>query len=259
MSDYFNRSVPKMVLWDLNETYQLVRRVFGRDQERLTQESLQSVTDRQAFSSYHFSEATRLSKAFERNHLASTRTILEIHVAGAEEKQRAFQTYMVKAGAHSVAAVQSLHAIPDIFAHAVYFASGQNLQPHAVSNDSDISLPRVVTCLKQDKRFAAISTPLQAIQSGIGWRHLAAVSNMSKHRSVVRAVYNEDWTGKRARPRELYVSAFEWHGKHYPAVSLRGLLEPEYERLMKSAISIGHELNACLLQQPDTLINDASR
>lgn len=234
-----------MAPWDLNETYQHVRRVFGRAQETLARESARSVTDRQAFSSYHFAEAMRLSKAFERNHLSGARTILEIHVAGAEKKERAFQIYMVKAGAHSIAAVQSLHAIPDIFAHAVYFASGQNLQPHAL-DDSDISLQRVATCLKQDMSFAALASPLRAIQSGAGWRHLAAVSNMSKHRSVVRAAYNEDWTGKRAKPRELHVSAFEWHGKPHPAVSLRELLEPEYERLMKSVIGVAHELNACL-------------
>ena len=46
--------------------------------------------------------------------------------------------------------------------------------------------------------------------------------------------------------RELHVSAFKWHGKPYPAVSLRDLLAPEYERLMKSVIQVAHELNACL-------------
>ena len=203
------------------------------------------MTDRQAFSSYHFSEATRLSKAFERNHLTGTRTILELHAAGAEEKERSFQVYMVKAGAHSLAAVQSLHAIPDIFAHAVYFGAGQNLQPYAL-DESAISLPSVAGCLKQDGQFAVLSAPLRSLQSGNGWRHLAALSNVSKHRSVVRAAYNEDWTGKRAKVRELHVPAFERQNKHYPAASLRELLEPEYERLMTTIIRIGHELNACL-------------
>lgn len=234
-----------MTPWDLNEMYLLVRRVFGRDQDGLARESARSVTDRQAFSSYHFAEAIRLSKMFERNHLVGARTILELHVEGAEKKERAFQVYMVKAGAHSIAAVQSLHAIPDIFAHALYFAAGQNLQPHAL-DEPDISLPSVAACLKKDNRFVVLSKPLQSVQSGTGWRHLAAVSNMSKHRSVVRAAYNEDWTGKRAKVRELHVSAFERHGKHYPAVALRELLEPEYERIMKAVISIGNELNACL-------------
>lgn len=231
--------------WDLFETYRLVRLVFGADQERLVRESARSVTDRQAFSSYHFSEAMRLSKAFERNHLADATTILDLHVQGAEKKERAFQRYIVKAGAHSLAAVQSLHAIPDIFAHAVYFAAGQNLRPHALS-DSKISLQVVAKFLDSDSRFAALHAALRSIHSGAGWCHLSAAANMSKHRSIVRAAYSEDWTGSRANARELHVSAFERQGKHYPAVSLRELLEPEYERLMRTVISIGNELIACL-------------
>lgn len=227
---------------DLNDTYKLVRRVFSREQEMLTRESARSVLDRKEFASYHYSEILRLSKTFERKHLAETRSILELHVQGAEKKEQAFQVYMVKAGAHSLAAVQCLHAIPDIFAHAVYFASGQNLQPHALA-DKDISLPGVVGCLKKDKKFAALSSPLTAIQSGKGWSHLAAVSNMSKHRSVVRASYNEDWTGKRTKVRELQITAFERHEKSYPAISLQELLEPEYKRLMNAVISIIQELN----------------
>jgi len=235
----------KMNPWDLNETYLLVKRLFGRDQEVLARESARSVTDRQASSSYHFVETMRLSKVFERNHLVGTQTILELHVEGAEKKQRAFQAYMVKAGAHSLDAVQSLHAIPDIFAHALYFASGQNLRSNAL-DESKVSLPSVAICLKRDPRFKTLSSPLQSIQSGRGWSHLAAVSNMGKHRSVVRASYNEDWTGKRTKVRELQVSDFKRNGKHYPAVGLRDLLEPEYERIMRTVISIGNELNTCL-------------
>lgn len=234
-----------MAPWDLNATHALVRSVFGREQEGLARESTRSVNDRTAFSFYHFREAMRLSKAFERKHLVGVRTILELHVEGAENKEAAFNTYMVKAGAHSIAAVQSLHAIPDIFAHAVYFAAGQNLQPHAVP-EPDISLPRVAGCLKRDKAFSALSVPMATLQSGASWSHLAAVSNISKHRSVVRSTYSEDWTGTRKEIRELHVSAFERNGKHYPAKSLRDLLEPEYERLLKGIISIGHELNTCL-------------
>lgn len=234
-----------MTPWDLHETYRLVQRVFGRDQEKLTRESARSVTDRRDFSSYHFAEAMRLSKAFERKHLGDTRTILEIHAQGAEKKEREFQVFMLRAGAHSLAAVQSLHAIPDIFAHAIYFAAGQNLQPYAL-DDSKVAVQSVVSCLKKDSRFAPLSAALKSIQSGHGWQHLAAVSNMSKHRSVVRAAYNEDWTGARATLRELHVSAFDRNGKNYPAVSLRELLEPEYERIMSTVITVGNELNACL-------------
>jgi len=69
---------------------------------------------------------------------------------------------------------------------------------------------------------------------------------MSKHRSVVRATYSEDWTGARSAFRELQVSAFVRNEKSYSAIALRELLEPEYERIMKTVIRVGNELNACL-------------
>lgn len=234
-----------MTPWNLNETYDLVRRLFGSEQEMLTRQSARSVADRQAFCRYHFNEAMRLSKAFEKNHLSTGTTIFEMHVAGEEKTQQAFEVFMIKAGAHSLAAIQSLHAIPDLFGHAIYFASGQNLQPHAL-NDSDVTLPRVIACLEKDNRFAPLSRSLASIQSGAGWNHLAAVSNMGKHRGIVRAAYNEDLTGTRSTRRELHVSAFERRGKSYPSTSLRDLLEPEFERVSKSAIDVAHELNACL-------------
>jgi hypothetical protein len=211
----------------------------------LARESTRSVNDRKAFSSYHFSEAVRLSRTFERKHLAGSRSILEIHIAGAEKKEMAFHTYMVKAGAHSLAAVQSLHSIPDIFAHAVYFCSGQNLLADALP-ESKIATPSVVAAIGNDARFSALAAPLASLQSGTTWKHLAAVSNMSKHRSVVRAMYSEDLTGTRPQVRELHVAAFERAGERYPAKSLRDLLEPEYDRLLHTIINIGHELNTCL-------------
>lgn len=234
-----------MAPWNIKETHTLVRQLFGREQEALARESTRSVNDRKAFSSYHFSEAMRLSKDFERKYLAGSKTILEIHVAGADKKEAAFQRFMMKAGAHAIGAVQSLHAIPDIFAHAVYFCAGQNLRSHALA-ESDISLPTVVACIKKDESFADLSAPLASLQSGTAWGHLAAVANMSKHRSVVRATYNEDWTGTRAKVRELHVAAFERREKRYPAKSLQDLLEPEYDRLLKAILAIGHELNTSL-------------
>lgn len=234
-----------MTSWSLKDTYTLVLNVFGHEQERLVRESARSVNDRKSFSSYHFSEAMRLSKAFERRHLTGARTLLEIHKRGSERKREAFEIYMIKAGAHSLAAIQSIHAIPDILAHAMYFGAGQNLRNHALL-DRDISLPGVVEALRKDETFVGLAKCLSTVQSGKGWRHLSAVSNMGKHRSVVRAALNEDWTGTRKNYRELYISAFERDGTGYPSISLRDLLEPEYDRISIAIVEVGNELNDCL-------------
>lgn len=234
-----------MTPWNLAETDALVRTLFGVDQERLAQASTRSVNDRKNFAAYHFTEAMRLSRDFERRHLSDTETMLDFHAQAAERKRQAFERYMIKAGAHSLAAVQSIHALPDILAHAIYFAAGQNLKPDALA-EGDIALPRVSAALKKDVSFSALSAPLDKLQSGAGWQHLAAVCNMSKHRSVVRSMLSEDWTGTRKNLRELHVSPFVRLNVPFPAKSLKDLLEPEYDRISVAILEIGHKLNSCL-------------
>jgi hypothetical protein len=219
--------------------------VFGREQEQLARECTRSINDRKSFASYHFAEVKRLTKAFEGRHLAGARTLLQIHTRGAEKKRAAFEHYMIKVGAHAIAAVQSIHAIPDIVAHAIYFAAGQNLQPNALL-ERNIALPGVARILKKDHSFCSLSKPLQALQSGDGWSHLSAVSNIGKHRNVVRSALSEDWSGKRASFRELHISSFRHDGVSYASKSLQGLLEPEYNRLVTAIVALGHELNGCL-------------
>lgn len=235
----------KMTRWTLPETYSLVQARFGATQEFLARPSIRSVEDRRLFASYHFTEALRLHNAFERNYMQDKGTILDMHRQGAEKTRLAFERLMIKAGAHSLAAVQSLHAIPDTLAHAVYYAAGLNLEAYALA-ESDISLPKVVGLLRRSTTFSTLSAPLSKVQSGSAWKHLAAVSNMSKHRSVVRSTLSEDWTGSRKNFRELFVSQFERHGVTYQTKSLRDLLEPEYDRLSSAIVEIGNKLNACL-------------
>lgn len=237
--------------WNLEETYSLVQAMFDRKQMRLVQDSMQSVLDRQAFTRYHYQEAIRLSKRFERKYLTNG-SLLEIYTHENKQKRAAFELYIIKAGAHATAAIQSLHALPDILAHVIYFASGQNLGLNALQ-DKDISHSSVARLLKQDHQFHSLALLLKSMYAGEQWPHLAAVANLSKHRSVIRSALNEDWTGTRKNFRELQFQSFERNGKHYAALSLQALIEPEYTRSARIILTVGHELNSCL-QQRATLV-----
>lgn len=59
--------------------------------------------------------------------------------------------------------------------------------------------------------------------------HLSAISNMNKHRSVIRSSLNEDWTGKRKNLREIQFAIFERGGKQYWSKSLKDAIGPEYD------------------------------
>jgi hypothetical protein len=230
--------------WDLEQTYRLVEAAFGTAQQRLARESMRSVLDRRAFASYHYIEAVRLTRAFERKYLEGS-LLIDLYGQDGDRKRNAFEKYILKAGAHATAAVQSIHAVPDILAHAIYFASGQNLRPEP-PEDKDISLPFVARHLKSDPRFQSLAPLLAKAQSGSSWKHVAALSNLSKHRTLVRAALSEDWSGTRKNLRELQFKSCEYHGKPYPTISLQALMEPEHHRLSIAILALGHELNACL-------------
>jgi len=233
--------------WDLKKTYSLVKAMFDQNQMRLVRDSTQSILDRQAFARYHYQEAIRLSKSFERKYLTNG-SILEIYTHENEQKRAAFELYIIKAGAHATAAIQSLHALPDILAHVIYFASGQNLGPNALQ-DKDISHPSVARLLKRNRKFHSLAPLLESMHAGELWPHLAAVANLSKHRSVIRPALSEDWTGNRKNFRELQFQSFKRKGKYYAALSLQALIEPEYTRSTHIILAVGQRLNSCLQQQ----------
>lgn len=234
----------RMEPWNLKETDTLVLAAYGFKQQKLTRESANSVVDRQLFAQYHYREALRMSKAFEKKYLYNN-MFIDLHGPNSEKARTAFEIYIVKAGAHITAAVQSIHAIPDILAHVVYFASGQDAETNDLSVQR-LGLPAVVNSLRSNSVFHSVAPILSSAQSGDHWRHLASLANTSKHRTVIRTSLNEDWTGKRENYRELQLSAFSRGKDNFPAISVRDLLSTEYQRLSGVVVSVGHELNACL-------------
>lgn len=235
--------------WDLHHTYGLVERAFGRDQVALVKPCLQSVVDRQNFASYHFQETQRLLKSFKRKHLADKNLLLALHGARNPPARVPFEVLMIKAGAHATACVQAIHAISDILASGVYFATGLNLSTQPLA-DRDISINSVATLVKRTPSLANLADPVSRIAAGPQYEHLAALSNLSKHRTIIRTALNEDWTGKRKELHEFHLPAFsratKSGQKHYPEVSFASLTEAEYNRLGFLVIEIGHEINAAL-------------
>lgn len=107
-------------------------------------------------------------------------------------------------------------------------------------------MPAVIGALKKDTNFCSLVPLLSKAQSGLDWRHLATLTNLSKHQSVVRSSLNVDLTGKRKNLYELEFQAFEKKTKYFPAISVQTLLEPEFLRLATLIVEVGHELTACL-------------
>ena len=234
-----------MKAWHLTETHRLVHRLFGHPQEQLVRECTRSIIDRQNFARYHYREVLRLSKHFERTHLRN-KSLFEIHVT--KTVRCAFESYIIKAGAHATAAIQNVHSIPDILANALYFATGLNLENSPLP-DHLINVKSVTKKLLRTPRLHRLATLLSRTGEGDDWEYLSAAVNMSKHRSVVRSSLSEDWTGKRKNLRELQFAIFERSQKRYWSKSLEAAIDPEYKRISELVIKAGHELNQYLSEK----------
>jgi len=230
--------------WDLKETYSAVKGIFGREQELLVRESTRSVFDRQAFVTFHYGEILRLSKNIDRSYVKENLFVV-LHRDPRGKSRVAFEKFIIKAGAHATAAVHCLHAIPDIISHSIYFATGHNFS-HNPEAEQKADLPFVVKELKRSSNTHRLGELLAEMRSGDSWQHLAALSNMSKHRSLVRTTFNEDWTGTRVRKRELQFMFFEKGGKRFPSIAVVDLLESESDRLSIQVIKVGNELDVFL-------------
>lgn len=236
-----------MTRWHLNETQDLVLTKFGRDQLELVRPCLQSVSDRQWYAGYHFREVHRLLDSFVSARLSNA-CLPELVFGQDEEATDDFNRFLLEAGAHALACVQSMHATADILAHVVYFSLGINLSAQPLA-ERFVSLKKVIARLQQEATAGAIYDLLHEMSSGGNFEHLSALSNLSKHRSIIRPSLNEDWTGAAPERHTLKIPSFWYEKKRYPEVAVKDFLEPEYGRCSKLVVDTGNALNALLRTQ----------
>jgi hypothetical protein len=227
--------------WSIAETKQHVFRLYGKAQVGLASPSLQSTVERREFARIHYHDTLDLLNHFVQMRLRD-KTLFEVAIAGDDETIEEFQLFTLKIGAYVTAFVQSLHSIPDILGHAIYFSlalnnSSKPLAPKAINA---MAVLRLLNGASDLERLHSLYSKL--CTSG-AFPHIAAAANHCKHRSVVLPSISEDQIGKR---HELRFAAFEYDGATYPQVAIRELLESEFDRCSILIIDIGIELNAVL-------------
>jgi len=127
--------------WDLWRTQYLVCDVFSAAQWQKAHPSVRSMADRPEFSGYHYHEATGMLDEYIAANLEERGLWHALH------DRHDFSYLMLKVRANVVAFVQSLHAVADTCAHAVYYALG--LDRTAPLKDRNISIAEVLKKLRQ--------------------------------------------------------------------------------------------------------------
>jgi len=230
--------------WSLNETRKHVSRLFGRKQLELAAPAMRSVDDRQTYARIHYEAARAAIEAYLSAELQDG-SLLTVTFSGEGEGWAKFNVFMREVGAHLTACVQSIHAVPDILAYALYYSMGLNLRPDALKARA-LSAASVTTRLAQDRDCAKLAALLETLATGGDFLHLSALSNQAKHRSIVFPSLNEDLTGEREERHAVTFPAFEHEGVSFAQVFAEEFLTNEYARCSALVVEIGGELNAVL-------------
>jgi len=229
-----------MTTWNVAETRKNIEHRFDPSQLALAKPNLDSLSERQFYARYHFQEVLRLLKRFTRVHLSEKPLII---VAYGEIKDREkFEHFMSKSGAHAVACVQSIHSIPDLLAHAIYFSLGLNLQPRPL-RERKVSSTSVIEALGCSAHYQTLKATLGQLCDAPDSKHVAALSNKAKHQGIVKHKLNEDWTGTRMSRHEIRFGAFQHSGASYTEAPIVDLLDPAYNLASKSIVDAGNEIN----------------
>jgi hypothetical protein len=237
-----------METWNLEQTRKNVERLYGRTQLQLAAPCLRSVVERQGYAYVHYQDFRKLLQTYLQSnaqHPPETYLWWLAH----EEGQEQFNEFILRVGAQVIACVQSLHAIPDILSHAVYFSLGLNmdkpLPPQVINFNSVVKeLGRVPD---------AVELRRVLISFNVAGAHLSALVNRAKHISVVSQSFSEDWTGLRAERHVILMGGFEHRGALYPEVAAKDFLQTEFDRITKLFVNAGIELNVLLDRRPSGL------
>jgi hypothetical protein len=233
-----------MAPWNIEATRQEIERVHGRRQLELARPCLRSLSDRQFYARFHYQRTRSTLGRYVKQHLDPDDPMPTIF--GQDQKGwNRFNVVIRKLGADVTACIQSIHAVPDILASAVYFALAldRSSKPgpgkfvnHGFVMDATAGVP----ALKE------VHAGLRAATAGKAWGHLAALANQSKHYSIVFPALNTDLTGERAEKHMPVLPSFIARGKRYPQVFVSEFLPPIYSQVSQAVQTTGHALHSCL-------------
>lgn len=228
-----------MTSWDVEKTRKLVRQVYGLSQLETIRPSLESLAERQIFASYHFHEYKRILHQHIGSRLGK-KHILELTLSLNTSDRYRIDNALNQAAANVIACLQSLHCLLDTLAHVIYFSSGLNLMPDALSG-REISSNRVTSRLRNRSNFSRVLDTFDAISRHQLVKHLSALVNHSKHRSVIRPSLNVDGSAY-----TLVFPEFVYDTKTYQAVDTERFMEQVYEVFSPKVVECGNHLNSVL-------------
>lgn len=230
--------------WDVGLTGELVTAVFDAAQWKKAHPSVRSMADRPEFCRYHYHEALDMMNEYIESNLKKTGLL------GVYEDYDEFSYLMLKIRANIVAFVQSLHAVADTCSHMLYYSLALDKLPRPLK-ERDIYAREVLKLLEQQRdaghpEYDKLCRLFREIPTGDDYKYLNALSNTSKHRSIVRPELSEAATGSREEKWILFLESFWYAGELFERTNAREFMQKEHDRIQSMTVNIGLELNAVL-------------
>lgn len=230
--------------WDTKLTGTLVATAFGKAQWEKAYPSVRSMADRPEFCHYYYHQALDLLDEYIKSKLGGK------GLFNAFKDYDEFSYLMLRIRANVVAFVQSLHAVPDTCAHVLYYSLAIDKLPQPLK-ERDVNASRVLRLLERQcesthPEYKNLCRLFKEITTGDGYEYLAALTNTSKHRSIVRPQLNQDLTGKREEKWILFLEPFWYEGKFFEQTNAREFMQNEHDRIQPLIVDIGVELNKVL-------------
>ncbi|UII70625.1 hypothetical protein LVW35_23715 [Pseudomonas sp. HN11] len=234
----------KSPTWNIGLTGELVTAVFGAAQWKKAHPSVRSMTDRPEFCRYHYHEALDMMSAYIESKLKET------GLWGVYEDYDEFSYLMLKIRANITAFVQSLHAVADTCSHMLYYSLALDRLPTPLK-ERDIYANKVLKLLEQQRddgypEYGKLCKLFREITTADDYKYLNALTNTSKHRSIVRSELNEDATGRREEKWILFLESFWYAGEFFEKTNAREFMRKEHDRIQHLTVNIGVELNDVL-------------
>jgi len=233
-----------MTSWDIEKARILVAQIYGAAQVELMRPCLNSLAERQAYASYHFHEHKNILERHIDSHLG-TKHILDLTLPLHTADQWRIDNALTQAAAHVTACLQSLHCLVDTLAHAVCYCTGLNTGPNALAERA-IGAHSVKQALKSKPEYIDVLRSFDEIGTHQKIKHLAALVNHSKHRSVIRPILNVDVSAPKVQKYDLEFPAFTYDGRSFPVANVEKFLEQAYEVLSPKIVECGNALNVAL-------------
>lgn len=231
--------------WDMHATRSLMRAQLNENDYENARRSFSSAIDRRSYALLHYRE---IKEAWRELLLiaATPMGVWDVILGGTTESdiENQNEKSLHAIGAHTLACVQSLHAIPDIFAHGIYYSLG--LAQRSPISPRKINVVRIALELSKMPEYKSLSTAFEKMTASRNFKFLSALANHGKHRSIVKNAVSADMTGTDPEPIRLKFEEFSYNGGKYESQEVLLLLQKEYDRISRNIIEAGIEVHRLL-------------